>query len=473
MALSDELRRAPGSFRDPSGYVFDTGDAIWRSINPVALPAFNDLWDRGVFRALTERGLLIDVERVELNSDIRNRLRGPRGETPACVIRHPRVPFYSYPYEWTFSQLKEAALSHLALQVAAFDLGVTLSDATPYNMQAVDGRMQLVDVLSLRPYQNGEVWVGYNQFCRLFLLPLLLEAWNGVPFQPLLRGALDGVRLSDAVRILPRAKRWLTLNGLMHVTLHANQEKWHAKARTASITARPKMPRTRYRAMLTELRNWVMSLQSRRQSSFWHDYAIDNSYDESSRRAKHEFIARFVSEHSVRTLWDLGGNSGDYSITAIEAGAHQAVVFDSDLDALEIAYARQRAKYPGLVPVVMDCSDPSPALGWCQSERTGLSERAHADAVIALALTHHLAIGRNIPLSSLVEWLVELAPRGVVEFVPKKDPMVARMLSLRDDVFHDYDEMNFLQYLQSVAEITGIERLETGGRIIIAYRRRA
>src|SRR5690606_10196101 len=158
---------------------------------------------------------------------------------------------------------------------------------------------------------------------------------------------------------------------------------------------------------------------------------------------------RFVRENELRTIWDLGGNSGDYSIAALNAGASSAVVFDSDLDALELAYRRSRDKYPGLFPIVMDCADPSPSCGWAQSERAGLRERSHADAVLAWALTQHLAIGRNIPPRLLVEWLVSLAPYGVVEFVPKDDPMVKRMLAIREDVFSDYEEIYFLGYLRA------------------------
>jgi len=462
--------QADGSFRDPSGYVFLTEERVLRSVNQSALGAFQALWDKGVHAALMKQGLLIDTRLLPADEANAARLQGCRGEQPARVLQHPRVPFFSYPYEWTFAQLQAAALAHLDLQIAALDLGAVLSDATPYNMQCVNGRMQLIDVLSLRPYVEGEMWAGYNQFCRLFLLPLLLEAWSGVPFQPLLRGGLDGMRLADAVRMLPARKRWLTVNGLMHVTLHASQEQAHARARTANISKRPTMPQARYRALLTELRAWIASLQSQRPPTYWHDYAVDNSYDAENRRIKGEFVRTFVARHGLGSVWDLGGNSGDYSLIALRAGARHAVVFDSDLDALELAWQRQRED-PGLQPVVMDCSDPSPSLGWQQRERQGLNERASADAVLALALTHHLAIGRNIPPRALVRWLVSLAPRGVVEFVPKEDPMVSRMLAVREDVFHDYDEQSFLGYLAEVADVEATARLRTGNRLIIAYRR--
>lgn len=462
--------RDEGSFRDPSGHVFLMTDRVLRTVNPVAFPAFQKLWEQGVHDALMERGLIIHTHRLASHEAL-GLLPGARGETPACVLQHPRVPFFSYPYEWTFAQLKAAALAHLDVQITALDLGAVLSDATPYNMQCVDGRVQLVDILSLRPYTDGEIWTGYNQFCRLFLLPLLLEAWSGVPFQPLLRGSLEGIRLIDAVRMLPARKRWLTVNGLMHVTLHAAQERAHGRARTGTLAARPTMAKSRYRAMLTELRLWIATLSSKRPRTYWHDYATDNSYDAGNQRQKEEFVTAFVSRHGVKTLWDLGGNSGDYSLAALRAGARHAVVFDSDLDALDLAFQRQKDN-PGLQPVVMDCGDPSPSLGWQQRERGGLAERADAEALLALALTHHLAISRNIPPRSLAHWLVSLAPRGVVEFVPKSDPMVQRMLAAREDVFHDYDEPSFLGYLQEVADIESTRRLQTGDRLLIAYSRR-
>lgn len=464
--------RNPGSFRDPAGYVFDDGEAIWRSINADALARFQSLWGCGVVQKLVDRGLIIQAEFVSPDAEALEKLRGPRGELPVGLLRHPRVPFFSYPYEWCFSQLKDAALAHLDLQIAALELDVSLVDATPYNMQPVDGRMCHVDILSLRPYSDGEMWAGYNQFCRLFLLPLLIEAWSGVPFQPLLRGSLDGIPLGDAARLLPASKRWLTLNGILHVSLHAQQERAHARNRTREIKTPPKMPRTRYAAMLNELRNWVSGLRSSRTPSFWHDYAVANTYRDTDRRIKREFIGRFVHENQPKTIWDLGGNSGDYSVTALDAGVKHAVVLDSDLDALEIAYKTSQTTHPNLLPLVMDCSDPSPARGWNQQERAGLLERRHADAVLALALVHHLVIGRNVPLRSFVEWLMSLAPCGVVEFVPKQDPMVARMLSIREDVFVDYDEQHFIDYLTAAAEIQHTEGLTNGGRTIIAYRRR-
>jgi ribosomal protein L11 methylase PrmA len=466
-------RRVPGSFRDPSGYVYETKDSIWRSINSGALEAFEELRNRGVYRKLFETGHLIDFELINPDHFPGGLPKGPRGESAACIVRHPRAPFFSYPYEWTFSQLKDAALAHLDLQVAALDLGAALSDATPYNMQFFEGRMLHVDVLSMKPYREGELWAGYNQFCRLFLFPLLIESWKGVAFQPLLRGALNGIKIGDAARILPVRKLWLSLNGLLHVTLHARQERRYSTDRQGRAPPTRAMPKPNYRALLTELRSWINGLQSTRRRTFWRDYAKECRYGEADRAVKHAFVSNFAREHKIRTMWDLGGNSGEFSVTAIESGVSHAVVMDSDLDALEAAYDRARNEVPEMHPVVMSCNDPSPAMGWNQAERAGLCERATADAILALALVHHLAIGCNIPLGEIAAWMVGLAPRGIVEFVPKDDPMVVEMTRLREDIFHDYDENNFLSMLSRNARIIATQRLETGRRLLIAFERNA
>jgi ribosomal protein L11 methylase PrmA len=465
--------RDPGSFRDPSGYVFVGERQAWRTVNAPAAAKFRQVQATGLIAELVKRGLLIGTDVADITGAQLDAFRGARGELPEFVLAHPRLPFISYPYEWTFSQLKAAALAHLDLQVIALDHDVALSDSTPYNMQFDGGRAKLIDVLSLRPYVPGEIWAGYNQFCRQFLLPLLLEAWSGVPFQPMLRGRVDGITLAEGERLLPWSKRWLGLQGLMHVTLPARMERSQSSARQGDDVRVPTLAKSRYRALLTEMRAWVGGLGSRRSArTFWNTYATVNSYSGTMQDAKREFVSAAIRASGAATVWDLGGNTGEYSVAALAAGAQRAIVFDSDLDSLEKAYAASQQGHPGLLPVVMDCADPSPSLGWRQAERKGLGERANADAVLALALVHHLAIGRNIPLRSVIEWIVGLGAGGVIEFVPKSDPMVVQMLAHREDVFHDYDEAHFRQWLGAVAEPLQEHRFAENGRLIVAFKRR-
>lgn len=465
--------RDEGSFRDPSGYLFFQGNEVIRSINPSGAAQFDAVSASGLLEDLAKQGLLIPTALENASPERLAQFAGPRGELPVRLMRHPRVPFISYPYEWTFAQLRDAALAHLDLQVAALDKGFVLSDATPYNMQFHDGRLIHIDVLSLRPYRENEPWTAYNQFCRQFLLPILVEAWRGLPFQQFLRGRVEGISFPDALTILPKGKLYTSLNGFMHVGLQARMIARASSSDQAKAMKTPSLPKSRYRAVLTELRAWISGLKSGRpHATFWNEYATENSYSAHMKRVKEAFIADWASA-SVKggTVWDIGGNTGDYSAAAIKAGASAAIVFDADLDSLEKAYERRKAGLPGLLPLLIDIADPSPGMGWRQKERKGLDQRTKPEGVMALAVIHHLAIGRNLPLEEIIDWFVTTAPRGIIEFVPKTDPMVAEMLLLREDVFSDYDEAHFRSYLGSRAKITREHTFAENGRLIVSYER--
>ena len=215
-----DIQRDLGSFRDPGGYVFTQGDRVIRAVMPVAADRFKSVFDSGIIQELSKAGLMIECEAIAASPATLETYRGARGETAAALYAHPKVPLISYPYEWVFSQLKDAALAHLKVQIFALKRGYELSDATAYNMQFVNGKPIHIDVMSLQPYTDGAHWAGYNQFCRQFLLPLLLEAWAGVSFQPLYRGSVAGISFEDALSILPRRKLFTSMSGLMHVYLH-------------------------------------------------------------------------------------------------------------------------------------------------------------------------------------------------------------------------------------------------------------
>ena len=268
-----------GSFRDPSGYVFIDRDCVWRSVNRDAAADVRGAISSGLVGELVELGLLIDTTIDERSGKSLEEFRGPRGDVPELILRHPRLPFISYPYEWTFPQLRDAAIAHLELQIAALARNFTLSDATPYNMQFFAGRISHIDVLSLRRYVEGEPWHGYNQFCRQFLLPLLLEAWCGVPFQPLLRGRIEGIEFADAIRMLPVRKLWLNINGLVHVSLHARAIANSTGRAGASGDQRTFLSKKRHLAILESLRDWIAGLASSRpRGSVWGQYSTQNTY---------------------------------------------------------------------------------------------------------------------------------------------------------------------------------------------------
>ncbi len=467
-------QRDAGSFRDPSGYVFADGDRIIRAVMPHSDAAFSAVYDSGIVGELCQKGLMIDCTRIDADAAMLETFKGARGDTAASLYEHPRVGMITYPYEWSFSQLKDAALAHLDLQIFALTRGYELSDATAYNIQFIDGRPTHIDVMSLRPYVEGVHWSGYNQFCRQFLLPLLLEAWAGVAFQSMYRGSINGISFEDALSILPRRKLFLSMSGLLHVYMHGRAVMAKSSGADQKADLSQKLPKNRYAAILEQLRSFIAGLESaKRPASYWKTYAAINSYSEPMKDKKLSFVADWARKEKVRTIWDIGGNTGDFSLAAIDAGATSSVILDGDLDSLEAAYRLRVKKGKPLQPILMNLLDPSPNLGWRQSERKGLQERTNADGMIALAVIHHMAISGNLPLAEAVKWLLNLAPTGIIEFVPKEDPMVSQLLSIREDIFTDYEEDVFLQVVQEEHDITAQHKFTENGRLLVSYRKRA
>jgi len=458
-----------GSFRDPSGHVYQITNRTFRTVNDRAIENYQFVRDTGLFRKLADAGWL--VESREVDESI---LSLPRDSRCRIVLEHPTLPFVSYPYEWSFSALKAAALLHLDIHVKALECGVTLSDASAYNVQFIGSRPIFIDILSFRRYQDGEFWIGHRQFCEQFLNPLLLRAYFGIAHNSWYRGGVEGITTAELNRLIPWWRKCLSWNAFTQVYLQAKMESVAiAKPQSALQAVKTrKLPRTTFLFLLTQLRNWIKKLVPRQASkTAWANYATVNSYTGEEAAAKHTFIKEFIESTHPRLVWDLGCNTGDYSATALAGGAHYVVGFDFDQHALETAFIRAHAAHLDFLPLFLDVANPSPNQGWKELERKGLQARARADALIGLAFVHHLAIGRNIPLRRAVAWLCGLASRGVIEFVRKDDPTVQQMLSLRDDIFSDYTEEAFVSALQRQARLLKVETVSSTGRRLYWYDR--
>lgn len=459
----------PGSFRDPSGYVFTHDDRIFRALGAKGSEEFDAARSSGLLEIACAKGLLIASMPVS-DDVLTEQFRGARGEVPERVIEHPRIPLITYPYEWTFEQLRDAALQHLELHLLALAHDFDLSDATAYNMQFTVGMPLHIDVLSLRRYREGHPWEGYNQFCRQFLAPLLLESVAGIQFQRWYRGSLNGLELDELKRVIPARRRFTSLNFLMHVQLQSNAIKGASSSNPSARDLRlPTISKRRYVAMLEGLRDWIASLRpGRPQKTYWADYSTINSYAAQERSEKLEFVEQMARQWSLRSVLDVGGNSGDFSQAAIAGGVTHACCLDGDVDALAVAYQKRKADTPGLLPLVMNWVDPSPGQGWNARERSSFRERLRVDAVMALAVIHHVVIGCNVPLPQFVRQLFAYGDKVIVEFVPKNDPMVQGLLRNREDIFEDYTEENFLRLLEMHSHVQRVGRLRAGGRALFA-----
>jgi ribosomal protein L11 methylase PrmA len=450
---------SPASFRDPAGFVFTRDGNLFRQVNAAGAADYDRLMASGLYEELVSRGWLVP----HVEADVAECVPGAHR-----VLQPERIGFISYPYEWSFSQLQDAALLTLDAQLLALEHGLSLKDASAYNVQFRGGRPVLIDTLSFEAYDEGRPWVAYRQFCQHFLAPLALMARTDVRLSQLLRSFIDGIPLDLASKVLPGSTRW-NFGLAMHLHLHARSQRAHAatddggtasasRARTVSVSRRG------LEGLLQGLRSTVAKLAWKPAGTEWGDYYQATNYDESAFAEKHRLVQSFLASAAPRTVWDLGANTGVFSRIASQAGA-DTVAFDIDPAAVERNY--RQARHEGgaqPLPLLLDLTNPSPGLGWAGSERDSLEARGPADCVMALALIHHIAISNNVPLANIARYLSRLGRKLVIEFVPKADSQVRRLLASREDIFGNYDqagfEAAFSQYftIQRSEPVEGSER---------------
>jgi hypothetical protein len=399
-------------------------------------PHYERLLGSGLYRAAVDDGLLLPHEEIPPQA-----LHYDEG----CyrVLRPQRIPFVSYPYEWSFSQLKDAALLTLALQKRSLEHGLWLKDGSAYNVQFLAGRPVFIDSLSFEAYPEGSPWVAYQQFCKHFLAPLALMAYRHVGLLGLLRCYVDGVPLDLASRLLPR-RTWAVPGLLVHVHAHALSLRRYADTRPGAASARTRrVGKIALLGLVDSLESAVRRLSWRPRGTEWAEYYEDTNYSPAAREHKAALIEEFIAAVAPGCVWDLGANTGRYSRIAARRNVF-TVAFDGDPAAVEKSYRACRAQgETHLLPLVMDLTNPSPDLGWDGEERMSLRARGPADLVMMLALVHHLAIGNNVPLDRIASALYRLGHALVIEFVPKSDSQVARLLARREDIFPHYTEQDF------------------------------
>lgn len=424
--------RDPGSFRDPSGFVYTRDGTLYRQVDRSFATRWDDLRDGGLLERLQAADLLIGHESAALDA----------ADDPArahAVIRPMRLAFISYPYEWAFGALRDAALTTLRAQALAMETGYTLRDATAYNIQFHHGRPILIDTLSFERAEPGAPWAAYRQFCEHFLAPLALMARRDVRFGRSLRDYIDGVPLDLAASLLPGRTK-LNPGLLSHVHLHARAQRRYAAQPDAAFgaTKRRAMSPLQQRALLDSLRRTIEGLDYRPEGTEWADYADNTSYGEAAARGKDDLVRQMLADAGGGVVWDLGANTGRFSRIAAELG-RRVVAWDVDPAATERHYRQIRTDgSASVLPLLQDLTNPSPGLGWHGRERRSFLDRSDADVALALALIHHLAISGNVPIGHVADLMADIASGLVIEFVPKADPMVRRLLATREDVFPDY-----------------------------------
>jgi hypothetical protein len=433
-------QRCDSSFRDPSGFVFWRTQTLYRQINQCYQDDYEFLLTSSLYDHLVTLKLLIPHQEVKIEPE--------STEDAYKIIQPASIPFVSYPYEWSFSQLKQAALLTLKIQEIAMTYGMSLKDGSAYNIQFYQGNPIFIDTLSFERYREGEPWVAYRQFCQHFLAPLALMAFTDIRLHQLLRVYIDGIPLDLARRLLP-FRTTFRLPLLLHLHLHAASSSYFAN-KTIQVASRKTVSRRALSGLLDSLKSGIRGLRWRPAGTEWANYYHDTNYSTGAFQHKHEVINSFLDELSPKSVWDLGANTGEFSRLASERQI-LTIAFDVDPAAVEQLYlATRTTPDPYLLPLLLDLTNPSPALGWQHQERLSFQERAPVDVVFALALIHHLVIGNNVPFSRVARFFSTLCRSLVIEFVPKTDSQVQRLLVARRDIFDSYTQQEFERSFQEV-----------------------
>lgn len=461
-------RLDPGSFRDRDGRVFYHEGRVYRALSGTAAADWRALADTALFRRAIAAGTIVATTEAELPRAFLEEL-SPRWE---CALEHEPIAFISYPYEWPFSMLRDAALLQLELLADALAEGMILKDASSYNVQWRGSKPVFIDVGSFEAWREGDPWAGYLQFCQLFLYPLMLTAHRDVYFGPWLRGSLDGITPAEMHRLLGWRDR-LRPGVLTDVYLQAKLTKRDAS--DASLRGELRRAGFRKEMILNNVRRLikiVRGLAWRRRESQWASYAEENTYEREDREIKERFVRRVAAERPWRSVWDLGSNTGAYSRIAAEH-AETVVALDADPLAVDRLYRRLREEGPdNVLPLVVNLTDPSPALGWRHRERQALGERPRPELILCLALIHHLVLTANVPLDEVVDWLADLGSHLVIEFPTKDDAMVRKLLRNKADVYDDYEADYFEHRLRERFEVLRQESYHGGTRRLFFARPR-
>lgn len=443
------------SFRDSSGFLFYIENELYRVINSSYKEQYDHLINSELYKKLTENNLLISHEEIN-NLEI--------DYSYYKIIKPKKIPFVSYPYEWSFSQLKDAALLTLRIQKGAMKYGMTLKDGSAYNIQFFNGKPIFIDTLSFEMYEDGQIWKPYKQFCQHFLAPLALMSKKDIRLNLLSKTFIDGIPLDLTAKLLP--KTTFGNFGLMaHIHAHAKSQKHYENKEDTKIKERTISKRS-FEGLTDNLDSSIKKMTWKEDNTEWGNYYSDTNYSEESFEEKKKIILSTLEKITPRIVWDLGANTGIFSRLASDQGIN-TISFDIDPLAVEKNYLESlKNNEQNILPLILDLTNPSSNIGWNNDERISFLQRGPADLVFALALVHHLAISNNVPLYKIAEFFSTISKFLIIEFIPKSDSQVKRLLTTREDIFKNYDEQNFEKEFSKFFKITSSQKLVESERTI-------
>lgn len=458
MSQKRTMNRVSGSFRDPAGYVFEHEGKIYRYVSQEYRVHYDSFMQK-LYPQLLKKHLVLSHEETS--------------SVPTAgaykVLKPEHVPFISYPFEWSFSQLKDAALLTLEIQQHAIRSGLSLKDASARNIQFLRGRPILIDSLSFENWNEGTPWKAYGQFCRHFLAPLLLMAKVDLRLSSLLRVHLDGIPLDLCSKLLP-GTTYFSFPTIVHIHLHSISEKRSARKQGGNqVLPRPtNVSKNALLGMIQSLRSCIAKLYCKKSRSTWNTYYENHNYSAEGMRSKNEIVSRFISRVEPQSAWDIGGNTGHFA-QLLSKHTSNIVCFDIDPLVVEAAYQQLKSGTQNVLPLLLDICNPSPALGWSENELSSLQSRGPTHTLLALALVHHLVIANNIPLREVAKYFSKLCRFLVIEFVAKEDSQVQKLLRSREDIYPHYDKEHFEKAFLEYFTLSSMEHVEGSKRTLYLF----
>ncbi len=447
------------SFRDPSGFLFYNEGILLRQVNKLYKEHYDFLINSGLYNKLIKKHLVIPHEEVDVDLAL--------SKDAYKVIKPELISFISYPYEWSFTQLKDAALTTLEIQKIAFEFGMILKDSSAYNIQFHKGKPIFIDTLSFEKYVDGEPWVAYKQFCQHFLAPLALMSLKDIRLNQLLKNYIDGIPLDLTSKLLP-FKAKMSFSIFTHIYLHGKSQKHFADKQNTKT--RRKISKNSFLGILDSLEAAIKKLTWKPIETEWGDYYNNTNYSMNARNSKAKYLSEYLEKISPKSVWDLGANDGFFSRIASNKGIF-TLSLDIDPVAVEKNYNLcKNEKEKNILPLIFDLTNPSPAIGWGNNERLSLYERGPVDTVFALALIHHLAISNNLPFSKIAKFFSIVSKWLIIEFVPKSDSQVQKLLTTRKDIFPDYTQIEFENKFKKYFKIISSAKIEETKRILYLMR---
>ena len=457
-----------GSFRDPCGQVYkfthENGVKIIRGVNEETFHQQSELINEDFFQSLIEDKKIIETTVFDKETI----KKYDCSKKWPFFLRHKHIDLITYPYEWTFSQLKDAAILHLELLKILLEKGWILKDSTPYNIQFEDNIPVFIDTPSIIKWEKGSGWDSYRQFCMMFLYPLMLEAYKGIDFRQLLKSNLDGIE-PEFIYKVTNVRDFFKKGVISHIYLpYLVQRSILKKERdTAEAKVRSKINHSEISviALVDSMLNLVRKLKSKSDITAWADYDHINTYLEKDNKIKQDFIVSTVRNKKFQTVWDCGANTGLFSETISEFVGN-IVAFDADPVAVEKMYLRLKANKKNIFPLVMQLQNMSPKHGFNSSERVRLEDRSSPNLIMCLALIHHIRIGSNIPCEIFLKYLSTLNSNVIIEFVNREDEMVKKLLTNKKEQYDDYNIESFKKSAQEFFTIKNSVEVKDGLRIL-------